>query len=117
VSMPANDMTAASLGIEGTSIATQADANAALASLDTALTQMNSQRTDVGAMYNRFESTMNNLSVSEINTQAAESVLRDQDMAKGLTELVRTQLLQEGGMKAFSRFNQISANHLMGLIG
>jgi flagellin len=85
--------------------------------IDTALNRLNTQRTTVGAMYNRFESTINNLSIAEINTQAAESVLRDQDMAQGMADLVRAQLLQEGGTRAFARFNQISANHLLGLMG
>ena len=75
-------------------------------------------RTDtVGATINRFVSTVDNLSVAMVNTQAAESILRDQDMAEGIAELTRQQLLQEGGLSAFKRFNEISRNHIMGILG
>jgi len=67
-------------------------------------------------MVNRFEHTAANLSVAEVNTQAAESVLRDQDMAKGLSELVRRQLLSRSATSAFARFREISSNHLLGLM-
>jgi flagellin len=116
VTLPASDMTAVGLGVAGTSIADRTSANAALGIIDTALGQLNTQRTNIGAMVNRLESTVNNLSLAEVNTQAAESVLRDQDMAKGLAELVQQQVLQEGAMRTFGRYNQISANHLLGLL-
>ncbi len=116
MNMPAIDMTADALGVEGTSIATAADAQNALPALDNALSQLNSQRTEAGAMMNRLESTQNNLQVAEINTQAAESVLRDQDMAQGLSDLVRSRLLQQSGTQAFARFNSISANHMSALL-
>ena len=63
-----------------------------------------------------MESAQNNLSVAAVNTQAAESVLRDQDMAEGVTALTTQQLLMESGTKAFARFQEISANHLLGLL-
>jgi flagellin len=116
VNMPAIDMRADQLAIEGTSIATAADAQNALPALDNALSRLNAQRTDAGAMVNRLDSTQNNLQVARINTQAAESVLRDQDMAKGLSDLVRTRLLQESGTQAFARYTAISANHLSALL-
>jgi flagellin len=116
VTLPTADMSANALLITGTSITTAASAQTAIDRLDTALNTLNTQRSALGAMTNRFESTVNNLSVAEINTQAAESVLRDQDMAQGLAELTRTQLLQEGTLAAFSRFKEISANHLFGLL-
>jgi flagellin len=116
VTMPRTDFTSAALAISGTSIDTAANATAAINSLDNALNTLNSQRSTLGAMTNRFESTVNNLSVAEINTQAAESVLRDQDMAKGLVELTSKQILQQSTLSAFSKFSEISANHLFGLL-
>jgi flagellin len=113
---PAVDMTAQSLGINGASIATQAGATSALSTLDTALDNLNAQRTTVGAFTNRLESTQNNLSVAEINTQAAESVIRDQDMAAGIVDLTAQQLLEQTATAAFARYNQVSANHLLGLL-
>lgn len=116
VTMPNIDMTTASLGTAGTSIADSASAANALSSIDGAISSMGSSRSTIGAMTNRFESAHNNLMVAETNTQAAESVLRDQDMAMGLAELTRNRLLQESGMHAFQRFNEISANHILGLL-
>jgi flagellin len=116
ITLPKNDMTAVGLGVAGTSIASSAGASTALNAIDAALDQLHTQRSNIGAMVNRLESTINNLSVAEINTQAAESALRDQDMAKGLADLVQQQILYQGGTKTFARFNEISYNHLLGLL-
>ena len=116
IRMPATNMTAAALGINGTSIATGAGAQAALSTIDNALDTLNSQRTTVGAMTNAFQSVQNNLSVEDINTQAAQSVIQDQDMASGLADLTQSNLLLETGTEAFARYNEISANHLFGLL-
>jgi flagellin len=116
ITIPTVNMSANALLITGTSITTAASAQTAISRLDTALNTLNTQRSELGALTNRFESTVNNLSVAEINTQAAESVLRDQDMAQGLAELTRNQLLTEGTIAAFNRFREISANHLYGLL-
>jgi flagellin len=117
VELPEMDMSVDALGLSGASIATLSDADDALGRIDSALDTLHEQRSAVGASVNRFESARNNLNVAEVNTQAAESVLRDQDMAAGLAELTRNQLLSEGGVAAFSRFNEISANHLLSLLG
>ncbi len=114
--LPQIDMQPSTLGVAGTSIATQGAAQSALTAIDGAIDTMNSQRATIGAAANQFMSTVNNLWVAQVNTQAAESVLRDQDMAQGITSLMRERLLNEGGTRAFARFNQISMNHLMGLL-
>jgi flagellin len=116
IRIPVVDMSASTLGISGTSVADRTSAQNALSKLDSALNGLNSQRSQIGSMINRFESVGNNLSIAEINTQAAESVLRDQDMAAGLAEMTRQKLLLEGGMQTFARFNQISSNTILGLI-
>jgi flagellin len=116
MTMPSADFTSAALGTTATSIDTADNATNALSSLDDALNSLNSQRSTLGAMTNRFQSTINNLSVSDTNTQAAESVIRDQDMAQGLVDLTSNQLLQQTSLAAFSNFNDISSNHLYGLL-
>jgi len=116
IQLPATNMGATALGITGTSIATGAGAQTALSKLDNALDTLNTQRSTIGSMTNRFESVRNNLSVSDINTQAAQSVLQDQDMAAGLADLTKTKLLLESGTQAFARYNEISSNHLFGLM-
>ena len=116
IDIPVVDMTAASLGIAGTGVSTQASATAALSSIDTAMASLGEQRSSVGALVNRFEHASNNLDVAQVNTTAAESVLRDQDMAMGLAELTKNRLLAETGNKAFSHFKQISSNHILSLL-
>ncbi|MBN1306499.1 MAG: hypothetical protein JXA18_01180 [Chitinispirillaceae bacterium] len=116
ITLPRIDFTTTASGIAGTSIATAAEAQAALNNIDGALQSLGEQRAAVGATINRFASTVNNLSVAMINTQAAESVLRDQELAEGIAELTRQQLLREGGLTAFQRFNEFSRNHIMGIL-
>ncbi|NLW31024.1 MAG: flagellin [Fibrobacter sp.] len=110
------DLRSVALGLSGNTIATISDAETAIESLDNAIKSIGVQRSTLGASVNRLQSSVNNLSVAVINTQAAESVIRDQDMAKGLSELIRLQLLEEGSSRAFSRFNEISQNHILGLL-
>ncbi len=117
ITLPAIDFTTISTGLSGSSIATSSGAASSLSALDTAIKNISSQRSVVGSTVNRLESTVNNLAVAAINTQAAESVIRDEDMADGIMELTRARLLQEGSMSAFSRFNEISQSHIMGLLG
>jgi len=116
ITLPGINMTAEALGVAGTSVGTRAAAEASLTTIDKAIASLSSQRSTVGAMVNRMESVQNNLAVAATNSQAAESVLRDQDIAAGVTELTTQRLLQESGMRAFSRFQEISANHLLGLL-
>jgi len=116
VTLPSVDMTAVGLGVNGTSIADAASAGNALTAIDNAIDTMGTQRATIGAMTNRLESTQNNLMVAEVNTTAAESILRDQDMAMGIAEMTKNRLLQETGIRAFQRFNEISGNHILGLL-
>lgn len=117
ITMPKIDLRAAVTGISGTTLSNTDNAIAALKSVDEAISAVNSQRSTLGSAVNRLESSINNLSVAIINTQAAESVIQDQDMAQGLTELSRLKLLQEGGLKAFARFKTINSNHILGIMG
>ncbi len=114
--LPPIDLTINGLGLSGLAVNTRAAASDSLSKIDTALDELNTQRAIIGAGVNRLSSTINNLEVSQINTQAAESVIRDQDMASGLIELTRRKLLREGALAAFDRFNDISANHVMSLL-
>ncbi|NLD91148.1 MAG: flagellin [Fibrobacter sp.] len=117
MTLPEIDIRSASLGVQPTSIATSAGANQAIEALDNALGSINSQRSTVGATVNRLYSSVNNLNVAMVNTQAAESVLRDEDMAKGLMELTQARLLQESSTTAFARFNEINKSYVRSLIG
>ncbi len=116
LALPSFDLTTANIGVENVSVATAEGAADAMGAFDGALNAVNSQRSGIGAMMNRLDSAQNNLSVASINTVAAESLLRDQDMAAGLVQLTRERLLMEGGTNVFKRFNDISASHIMSLL-
>jgi flagellin len=116
VALPVVNLGVNQLGLGGSNITTGADAASAISAIDGALDTLNTARSDMGATVNRLESAVRNLSTAEINTQSAEELLRDQDMAEGIVALTRERLLQESGLYAFSRFNQISANHVLSLL-
>lgn len=116
VNMPGVDLTVDNIGLNGVDISTAANASNALASLDSALENISTQRAEIGATTNQFGSIVNTLQTAEVNTVAAESVIRDQDMARGISELIKQQLLGNAGNKAFSMFNRISNDHVMNLL-
>uniref|UniRef100_UPI0038500C80 flagellin n=1 Tax=Bacillus lumedeiriae TaxID=3058829 RepID=UPI0038500C80 len=76
-----NDMRSAALGIASVDVSTQAGASNALTSLDSAIKSVSSERSKLGAIQNRLEHTINNLSTSSENLTAAESRIRDVDYA------------------------------------
>lgn len=117
MTLPHINMGSAAAGIEGSSIATADGAREASQRIDEALVKLGEQRSTIGATINRFTSTVNNLSVAMVNTQAAESVLRDQDMAQGIMQLATRQLLSEGAQVALQRFNDLNRNQIAGLLG
>ncbi|WP_313771536.1 flagellin, partial [Paenibacillus xylanexedens] len=75
-------MGATSLGISTVAIGNQSGANAAIATLDTAIASVSAERSKLGANQNRLEHTINNLGTTSENLSAAESRVRDVDMAK-----------------------------------
>jgi flagellin len=116
ITSPQIDLSAQTLGMTGTDIGTAAGANAAIANIDNAINTINEQRSTIGAMTNRLESTIRNLQTADVNTTAAQSVIRDQDMAMGIAEMIKNQVLSQTGNSALSVFNRISADHILGLI-
>ncbi len=116
ITLPNIDLGIGPLGLTDANLLTGEAAGNAIAGIDNALNTLNSVRSTIGATVNRLESSIRNLSVAEINTQSAEEILRDQDMAAGIADLTRERLLQETGMYAFRRFNEISANNIMSLL-
>ena len=67
---------------------------------------MASQRAELGALQNRFESTSSNLQVTSENLAAANSRIRDADFAAETAELSRTQVLQQAGISILAQANQ-----------
>jgi len=88
-------------------ISTFAGAQQAIAIMDSALTDINSARADMGAVQNRFESVIANLQTSAENLSASRSRIRDTDFAAETAELTRTQILQQAGTAMLAQANQV----------
>ena len=86
--------------------------SAALGLVDAALDTINSARATLGAVQNRFESTIANLQTAAENMSAARSRIRDADFAAETAELTRTQILQQAGMAMVAQANAVPQNVL-----
>ncbi len=112
-------MTAASLGLLGAqgsdeqiSISTPELSNMAIATVDNALQIVSKQRADLGAYQNRFEMAANGIGVAAENLQAAESRIRDTDMASEMVEYTKNQILAQSGTAMLAQANSQSQNVL-----
>jgi flagellin len=93
-------------------ISTATGAATALGELDTAIGSVAEQRAELGALQNRFESTIRNLSVTVENLSAAESRIRDTDMAQEMVSFTRHQILAQAGTAMLAQANQVPQNVL-----
>lgn len=93
------------LGIDTLSIKTVANASRALTQIDSAIKTIDSARADLGAIQNRFQSTIRNLSNIVENVSSARSRIRDTDFAKETAELTRAQILQQASTTILSQAN------------
>ncbi len=114
-------MTATALGVRalGTeeiiSLETPDDANRAINTLDEALKRINKQRADLGAYQNRLEHTIVGLDIGAENLQAAESRIRDTDMAEMMVEHTKNQVLTQSGLAMLAQANQ-QPQSILGLL-
>jgi flagellin len=88
------------------SLSFQTSANAAIGTLDTAIESVSKSRALLGAVQNRMNSAVASLGVSAENTGAANSRIRDADVAQSVSEMVRTQILQQSTMAVLAQANQ-----------
>ena len=107
--LSAGGVTLGSLTLTSTATGTTA-ASAAVSKLDVVMSKVNLQRASWGALQNRLESTVSNLSNVNENIQGARSRIEDADFAKESANLARTQVLQQAGMSMLSQANQQSQN-------
>ena len=112
-------MTAQALGLVGAqgsdekiSISTPEEANVAIGSVDAALKAVSRQRADLGAYQNRFEMASNGVAIAAENLQAAESRIRDTDMASEMVEYTKNQILTQAGTAMLAQANVQSQNVL-----
>ncbi len=100
-------MTASDLGIDAVDLTSQSGADSAIASIDTALNTVSEQRSALGAIQNRLEHTIKNLDNAAENLQAAESRIRDVDMAKEMMEFTKQTILQQAATAMLAQSNQV----------
>jgi flagellin len=98
-------MTADALGLKGITISTPDKANAVIGSVDNALRQISKQRADLGAYQNRFEMAAKGVAVAAENMQAAESLIRDTDMASQMVDYVKNQILMQSSTAMLAQAN------------
>ena len=101
------DMHGAALGIADIDISTQAGAKAAVDKIKSAINSVSSTRGDLGAIQNRLEHTINNLSVTSENMTAAESRIRDVDMANEMMAYTKNNILVQSSQAMLAQANQI----------
>lgn len=94
------------LGVSILSVSTLAGASRALSQIDSAINIIDSKRADLGAIQNRFQSTIRNLSNIVENVSAARSRIKDTDFAKETAELTRSQILQQASTTILTQANQ-----------
>jgi flagellin len=100
------------LGLVGESVATKVGAQTSLASLDDALMRVNSVRADLGAMQNRLQSTINSLAISDENLSAANSRIRDADLALEVSDMTKNNILMQAGISVLGQANAQSQSAL-----
>ena len=101
------DMHTAALGIADIDISTQAGAKAAVDKIKSAINSVSSTRGDLGAIQNRLEHTINNLSVTSENMTAAESRIRDVDMANEMMAYTKNNILVQSSQAMLAQANQL----------
>lgn len=106
------DMRSAALGVSGVDISTAAGAQTAMKTLDSAISKVSAQRAKLGAVQNRLEHTINNLTTSSENLQAAESRVRDLDMSLEMVSFSKNKIISQAGTSMLAQANQNPQNVL-----
>ncbi len=122
-------MSAAGIGIDGLrsqtgddgkntggGVRTEADATASIETIKAAIKKVSQQRSDLGAVQNRLEHTINNLDNIVENTQSAESAIRDTDMATEMVKYANNNILAQAGQAMLAQANQANQG-VLSLLG
>lgn len=106
------NMSAESLGVDGLIVTNREDAANSITTIDGAIARVSDQRATLGAYQNRLEHTINNLTTASENLTAAESRIRDLDMAKEMMNFSKLQILSQSGTSMLAQANQLPQNVL-----
>jgi flagellin len=109
-------MNAKTLNVSGLGVASNTSAGKAMSLIQSAINAVSKQRSDLGAIQNRLEHTIKNLDTTAENTQAAESRIRDVDMADEMVEYTKNNILQQAGQSMLAQANQ-STQGVLSLLG
>jgi len=101
-----NGWGAQGLSINTTTVATSANAGSAIIAIDAAIATVDGKRADLGAIQNRFQATIRNLTNVSENVSGARARIRDTDFAKETAELTRAQILQQTSQTVLAQANQ-----------
>ena len=104
-----SDASLDSLKLGGESVSTKQGSQLSLSVIDDALVRVNSIRADLGAIQNRLQSTINNLAITDENLSAANSRIRDTDMAEEVSEMTKQNILMQSGISVLSQANNTSS--------
>ena len=99
-------MNASTLGVKGLSVASFTSAGQSMSKIQGAISKVSTQRSALGAVQNRLEHTVKNLDTTQENTQAAESRIRDTDMAAEMVKYSKNQILAQAGQSMLAQANQ-----------
>ncbi|MCF2899414.1 flagellin, partial [Pseudoalteromonas sp. OFAV1] len=102
-----NTINSTSVGVDEVDIRTQTGSQDALAIIDAAIAQIDSQRADLGAIQNRFGHTISNLANISENVSASRSRIQDTDFATETAQMTKNQILQQAGTSILSQANQL----------
>jgi flagellin len=101
-----SDVRLETLGITGLTVRDKESAQSNLDRIDKAMTMLNERRSNIGALQNRLQSSINSLQIYDENMSAARSRIRDTDMAEATSELTRFNILSQAGVSVLSQANQ-----------
>ena len=107
ISVTLKQMSSSGIGVSGVSITSADSAKTAIATINTAIDTVSSMRSDFGALQNRLEHTINNLGVQTENISAAESRIRDVDMAKEMMAYTKNNILVQASQAMLAQANQV----------
>ena len=106
VTLNVEDMSSSALGVANADVSTRDAANKAIESVDTAIKKVSMQRAGLGALQNRLEYTVNNLTTTNENLTNAESQIRDTDMATEMINYTKFNILQQASQAMLAQANQ-----------
>lgn len=106
VTLTVDDMSSKAIGVANADVSTQDAANKAIEMVDSAVKTVSMQRAGLGALQNRLEYTVNNLTTTNENLTAAESQIRDTDMATEMINYTKNNILQQASQAMLAQANQ-----------